>query len=487
MPGVTVINETRTGPGGPSDPPERQYFVAGITERGPIDRPVRVRNLNRFARAFGPRVTYGFLTDDLRTFFEEGGAIANVVRVVGPDAVASTGTSVDRAGTPVDTIEWNAIDPGAWGDGLDVIVAAGTTSGVKITVSTPDDPAEEVYDNLATPAAIVAAVNADSTLIVATNLASATVAPNNLPAVGTVALAGGDDDRDAVVAADFIAALDLFNLELGAGAAAIPGIPLSAGEVSDFAAWCASHRRIGLVHGDETADQAAAIDDVEDLVGIDDNEEQVGYFWPWVTIDDAGTVRTIPPTGYVAGVRARTIKKIGAWRPPAGEIAVAKYVTGPAAEVTRAEADVLYEAGVNPIRTIAGTTRLYGWRPLSDDLEQWSLLSYADLVHKLTVDGENLLEPYVFETIDGRGQLLGRIEGALIGMAGTIAAAGGLYARSDPATGEQVDPGYRVDMSENTLETAFLNEVHATLACRPSPAGTLIVLKIVKASATARL
>lgn len=72
-------------------------------------------------------------------------------------------------------------------------------------------------------------------------------------------------------------------------------------------------------------------------------------------------------------------------------------------------------------------------------------------------------------------------------MAGTIAAAGGLYARSDPATGEQVDPGYRVDMSENTLETAFLNEVHATLACRPSPAGTLIVLKIVKASATARL
>ena len=60
---------------------------------------------------------------------------------------------------------------------------------------------------------------------------------------------------------------------------------------------------------------------------------------------------------------------------------------------------------VSAIRTILGTTRLYGWRSLSTDAQNYKLLIGRDVLNYLAVEGARLLEPYVFATIDGRAVL----------------------------------------------------------------------------------
>ncbi len=486
MPGVTTTTAVRSGPASDTAPAEARYFCVGQFDRGLVGSAVQVRSVAELEYQFGTRVTYGAGYDDLRTYFEEGGAEAYVSRVVGPAATKGTLMLQDKAGSPLNTLKIDAISAGAWSADVTVAVAAGTLGSnyYRLTVQGPvGDP--EVYDNLATPADGETALT-KSAWVRGTNQGSATAAPNNNPKIlAATALSAGSDDRASITATHHTNALSVFGPELGTGCFGVPG--QAAATVS---AACIAHAKTysrlwlaatAVGQTDTQARTAAA-----GLLA--DGNDCAGLFWPWVKVPlGGGATKLISPEGFVAGKRARKIIDVGVWEAPAGEAGIGNFIVGLEVETSKTVGDQCNAANVNVIRTVAGKPRLYGWRSLSPNTQNFYLLTSRDLLDVLRYQGEAILEPFVFKSIDGAGKLLGRIKGSLVALAEGYRRAGGLFELIDQVTGKQIDPGYSVDVgpSINTLANLQGNRVAAQLAVRPPGCAETIALLITKADLTA--
>lgn len=476
MPGVQIRTATRSGPVNPTVPESGRYFVVGQFDRGPVGVASRVRSLAELEVLHGGRVSYGSAYDDLRVYFEEGGTEAYVTRVVGPSATKGTIT-LDGTGA-VDSLKLDAIGAGAWSSTVTAQVTAGTTGGtIKLIIEGPLDDDTETYDNLTSSAAAVDA-------LVSSKYVRGVDLGGPIPVVAAAtALSAGTDDRASITAAHMYGALSVFGVEFGAGAVAIPGFT-STLVGAQLLAHAKATRRIALLATAVGASTSDATTAATALLGPD--AEYAGLFYPWVRVPlGAGASKLVSPEGYVAAMRARAHLEVGPWRAPAGEIAVARFVTGVERELTRAQGDTLDEGHVSAIRTIAGTTRLYGWRSLSTDADNYALLVGRDVLNTVAYEAERRLERFVFRTIDGKGQLLASVAAELVGILDPMRAAGGLFERI--VDGQQVDPGYSVDVGDtvNTLAVLNANKVAAVVAMRVSPVGTLIDVTIVKAGLTA--
>lgn len=92
------------------------------------------------------------------------------------------------------------------------------------------------------------------------------------------------------------------------------------------------------------------------------------YYFPWVRADDpsAGKARTFPPSGFVAGVYARTAGLRGVWKSPAGTEAGVIGARGPALPIDDAANAALNAQAVNCIRAFPGQgTVVWGARSLA--------------------------------------------------------------------------------------------------------------------------
>lgn len=476
MTGVVVTTATRSGPTTPLRSPSGQFFVSGITERGDTAAPILLRSMTDYAAKCGVRTSYGTVYDQLKTFFDEGGSQAYVARVVGGSASVGLLTLQDRAGVPLNTLRVDAQNAGAWSSGLTVEVQNGSLADTfRIIVKLNGETVED-WNNLANPAAAVLAASG-SVYVRITDLGSATVAPNNNPKVlAATALSAGNDQRGSVVAADYVTALTRFSPELGDGAVAIPG--QTTGVYTGINDHCKANNRVGILAATRGASTSTLASNAATIAS-----EYVGLFAPWVQVDDgAGGIRTVSPEGYIAGVRARAHDQVGPWRAPAGEFSVARTLLGLDQVFTQTESDSLDSARVSPIRQIANSVRLYGWRSLSADEGNYFLLKDRDFLNHLVVNAKARLEKYVFNPIDSRGRLFAEMSADLVGLLDPFRQNGGLYAKTDPLTGDDIDPGYSVvtDSRVNTPETAALNKVYAQMLVRISPTGQFINLTVVK-------
>ena len=469
MPGVIITTSARSG-ATPSEPnASGQAFIVGLAERGSATDAVLVRGLADFEAKFGGRVSYSFLHDTVKTFFDEGGTQAYIARVVG--AAATTGkVSVNSSDdTPVPTMEINASAPGAWSDGLSIVVEEGALSdSVNIGVDL-NGQRVRTYTSLLSLDQAIGRINTDGTYITARDLGATS---RSLPAVGTYEVTAGTDDRASIAASDHAKALDRFSDTMGDGAVfAVDTTAINA----DLIAHAEKNNRIALLFNEN---KEAGIADLDTLPDSD----AAGMFFPWIRVgDNGGSVRDVPPVGYVAGVRNRAHTQVGSWRPPAGEIAASRAIVGLTREYSREEADLLDEARISVIRRIAGTVRLYGWRSLSTDVDNFGYLNARDLLNRVVVESSRRLEQFVFAPVDSKGQLLSTINSELVGILEPIRLAGGLYALTNEE-GEEVDDGYLVDTSNavNTRDSLSRNEVNARVSLRVSPIGALIMLEITK-------
>lgn len=492
MPGTEVLVETISGPSPRNRAPGSTYFVGGQTERGPIDEAILVRSMAELERLCGPRVTYGAIADDLAQYFGEGGPRAYVARTVGPAALPASSTLVDRAVAPLDTVTLEAKNPGAWGNTLTRQVANGVAlNSVTITISGTPDGTDEVFEDLANPAAIVAAINAGSRWVTATNEGSATVAPNNNPAVSAAtALAGGTDDRASIVTQDYLDAVDaLFGEDLGAGAIAIPGQPSSA-VGSGLLAHADERNRIAILATTSGQTPTAAETAAAAQAGVT-GAEAGGLYYPWTKIAvGGGLTRTISPEGYVAAARARAHNQTGPWRAGAGEISRAKgIVVGLEREIDKATGDELNAARVNALRTIGKNVQVYGVRSLSSNEIDWKFLTYRDFINDLVVEAKARLESSNFAVIDGQLNVFKAAEGIVLGILQPYVTAGGIFPRRDPDTGEVLDRGYVVDTGPgvNTPETILEGAIVVEFGVRPSPTAEIVRAIVRKAGLTAAL
>lgn len=481
MPGVTVTTLLKDSGSTPLEAQGSQFFVVGLTERGSTSEPILVRGLAEVEALTGSRVSYGTVYDQLSLFFSEGGLQAYIGRVVGGSAAVGTLTLVDRAGTPLNTLRVDAANPGSWSSNLTVEVQDGSLANTFRIIVKLSGVTVANKNNLADPAAAVVAF-ANNVYVRLTDLSSATAPPNNNPAVlAATALSAGTDDRGTLVDADYVNALSLFSPELGDGAVAIPG-QNGATIWAGINTHCIANNRIGLLAGAQSDSKSTLIGY---LAATAPGSEYCGLFTPWVIVPDgSGSVRTIPPEGYVAACRARAVDQVGSWRVPAGLIAKANTVVDLDQHWVEVDANDLDDSRISVIRIIANTVRLYGWRSLSTDEDNYALLNQRDLLNSLEVEAKKVLEDFTFQPIDTRGHLQANIKTALIGLVDPIAQQGGLYPLI--VNGQQADPGYLVETGDSVNSSTNLaaNEVRARLSVRISPTGALISLTIIKVPTT---
>lgn len=480
MPGVVVQPNSRPGPSDVIGSVGGTYMVAGITERGETTDVTEVRSISDYVDKLGDRVTYGSLYDDLQVFFAEGGTRALVSRVVGPGATVGTLTLADRAGSPVPTLRIDAANPGAWSTRIKIKVDnGGITNSVNISVLY-DNVLVELYANLTSPAAAASAMGG-SKYVNVTNLASATVAPNNRPAVlAATALSSGSDDRGSVIASTYTDALGDFGPDEGWGIVAIPGQASSAVGTA-LMAHCTLYQRLGILAtaAGQTVSQAKTAAQVFlDQTGA----EGVGLAFPWIKIEDGtGGLRTISPEGYVAAARARAHAQVGPWQAPAGARSRARTLAGPELVLTKADIEDLNTNNVLPIAFIGGAVELYGWRSLSADVRNWRTLTGRDVMNEIAGLGQKALEPYVFGTVDPRGHFFAELEAEMHAILEPMHSAGGLYDKLG-ADGSIISPAYSIDTgpSVNTDAVLAADTVIVDVALRVSPTGETIVLRITK-------
>lgn len=102
----------------------------GVAERGPLHTPTRVANWREYQAVFGGFLPHAYLAYGVYAFFENGGQACWVVRVADANAArcaqVSAPATADRGGAAALIVR--AIDPGAWGDRLAIMLEAARLS-----------------------------------------------------------------------------------------------------------------------------------------------------------------------------------------------------------------------------------------------------------------------------------------------------------------------------------------------------------------------
>lgn len=475
--GVQITTSVRTGTSNPGVATGR-FHVAGVTERGPVSGARIVHSLAQFESVYGGRTPYNSaLYDTARMFWEEGGDELAVSRVVGPAASAGSLSLDDTDAVPVPTLQINAVNPGPASTTITVEVVSSINDSFTIVVRVNGKVVTRA-SGLKSPAEAVAAFSSHQYIRVS-DLGSATAAPANNPAfTGELPLSPGFDDRESIVTTSYIEALARAGEELAGSAVAVPGQNADTMGPA-LIAHAKQYEKVALLSlaPGTTVDEALATS----MEPLRANGDYGALLFPNVVIPDGNGTRVVGPEGYAAAARNRAHAAVGFWQAPPGDNSLARWIISTDVPVTVSENNELNEYGINGIVTMGNKPRLYGWSSLSSDRDNLAMLSNRDTLNTLSSKIRSGLEAFVFETIDAKGQLLGRIESACVGILGPVAEANGFYARIDDE-GEETDPGYsvRVDSTLNTIPSLSQNEVRVSIAVRLSPMANLISVEIIK-------
>jgi len=477
-PGVTAI----VNAGEVSRPLERQptstAFLVGYSTWGPMNQPVTVTGWNDFVRQFGGFDANSHLADAVKIFFDfYGGRQAIISRVGGGAKAVATKTLVDRAGSPVSTLRVDAQYPSTAVD-IKVTVAAGTlTNTVKLTFASVYLNRTEVFDNVDLTAAALALVNSQSKLVTVTNLASATAAPNNLPAIAAAsALTGGSDDFAGLDATGYVAGLNAFaDSNLGTGQVAVPGIT-DASVYTALKTHAELYQRLAII-------DSAFGNDVTDQLAVDTTayrSAHVAMYFPWVQMLDlagTGVKKYYPPSAFALGACALVDRTRGTHKAPAniaayGAIDVERNSDGTPMFNDSARA-LLDAKQINVIAPIQNEgIKIYGGSVLHPVGETRVRAVHERRVLNLTYYSTKLgLAWAVFEPVSSR--LFRSLRGSAANFLRGLWNGGALY-------GDKESDAFLVtcDASNNPPESLELGVVNIQLALKISPAAERIVVNI---------
>jgi hypothetical protein len=449
------------------------WFITGLSEKGPVE-PKPIQSMNEFISMFGVRVSYGILWDACDVFFREGGRKVYVSRVVGPAAVSASRNLLDNVAAIALVV--TAIGPGDWANDVSVEVIAGGAGGTFVLIIREAGVEVERSGDLVDTAAAVA-WGAGSAYVRITQGASVLD-----PIVAAAQLlTGGNDDRASITETHWKIALDKFLKNLGPGQVSQPGRTTTQAH-TDLLAHANLNNRVAYLDLADTGVKGTLITAAAAQRGL--NARFAGAFAPWHKVPGvaAGTTRTVPKSAIMAGITARNGVSGSSGLAAAGELGESVYslaLSQP--EWSDADREELNRAGVNVTRNIYGGLRNYGFRTLVDGVADpnWILLGSSRLVMEIFSKGDNILERFVFDPIDGQGLLFAQLQGELTAMLQSYFEDNSLY-------GLTADESFNVDVGPtvNTPATIANNELHAVLAIRPSPMAEWVVLELVKVPTT---
>lgn len=497
MPGVSISTAVRTGPVNTGLAPASTFFLVGETERGTDSVAVAISSLTEYETHFGGYEANKHTYQQIRTFFEEGGATAYVARASASTTNGGGLASLELVANPASApgVTLTAVGRGAWGNNINVAVDNNSTS-FDVTFYYGGTTAAEVIATINGNSSLddfVSAVN-NSTILAkycTASLSTGSTASALLTDFAVDSFTSGDDGT--IAEDDFLSALDLFTEELGAGAVAIPGIADGEDDETLYDAiktHCVANNRIALLSFEVGATASSAASASTNYSASDaTGQEYLAFYFPWVKIPSgSGTSLTVPPEAYVAAVRSKMHNRFGSWQPFAGAKSESKFVTGLASAVNRTDGQTLDDSRVNAIRVVNDTVRIYGARSHSTNTAQWRFITHRDTMNFIIDRCQLALEPLVFSTINGRKTIYADIASALKGVMEPIRIAGGLYEGFDIA-GKQVDYGYtiKVDDTINPISQLESGLVKAQVGVRISSIGDKIEVTLTKSNLTATL
>lgn len=484
MPGVVISTAVRTGPSSPTVRESSQAFFIGLADRGPTDSAVKVASIEEFEDIYGGYVSYAYLHPTVETFFEEGGTQCYIARVAGNAATTGFKNIASTSGSVAIALEANG--PGAWSDDLSVTTSVGTAAstftvklylGNQLLMNTFNCSSNEIavgkINSHPVASKYVIASTGTTTITPVTNLTLS-------------AFSAGDDDRASVVATDYSSGLTLFGDALGTGAVSCPE-NASPTVYQALITHANTYNRVAILHGASDDTQSEIISMAQTISGTYEHTEHVALYYPWVYVPTtvAGINRLIPADGYVAGKRSAAHNTAGAHVPYAGLLSQAVFVNGVVTDINKANGDLLDDEGVNAIRVIQNTVRIYGARSLSPDTTNFRYITAQDIVNGIVTDGNRTLESVVFSTIDGRNNSFASVEAKLIAVLEAARISGSLYEAFD-ANGRRIDYGYTVkcDSSLNPVSQLATGLIKARVGVRVSSVGDKIEVNIIKSNLT---
>jgi uncharacterized protein len=170
---------------------------------------------------------------------------------------------------------------------------------------------------------------------------------------GAVASVVAGSDGQTPQDTDYIAALTRLDPVRDVNLLAVPGIGTAA-VFAQASSYCANRQDCFFIGDMDVTDDTK--EEAQDFVnGLTFKTSHAAAYYPWLrALDPSGESPepiALPPSGYVAGIYARTDARRGIWKAPAGNDANVAGVVGLVADTTDAEQDTLNPIGVNVIRS----------------------------------------------------------------------------------------------------------------------------------------
>jgi phage tail sheath protein FI len=366
----------------------------GWAARGPADRAQRILSFQDFVRHFGGLDRRSLLGYAVQHFFANGGQDAYVVRLAANDADVASATIDGR-------LTVDASSAGGWANDYAIEIRGRTddptTTRFRLAVlyapSGAPPAVVEAFDNVSIlasdPRFVGSVLASQSAFVRASLIGTPTARPADTAAGTPAALTGGSDgtvlDPNA---AGFEGALvpvsgtggifhldriDLFNL------LCVPG-ETTPSVVASLQKFCRDKRAFLIVDSPRDATLASMQTGPDTAMTGADGLNSALYF-PWVRAADPlneNRVGEFPPSGFVAGVYARTDGTRGVWKAPAGSDASVSGATGVVLPLTDRENGTLNPRGINCIRVLPvyGTV-VWGARTLHGADERGSEWKYV--------------------------------------------------------------------------------------------------------------
>ncbi|GAB4578145.1 MAG: phage tail sheath subtilisin-like domain-containing protein [Anaerolineales bacterium] len=360
----------------------------GWTAKGPTDRAQLVLSWADFERHFGGLDARSLLGYSVYHFFANGGTQAYIVRLVADDATAAT-ISIDGK------LVFNAKNPGQWAHayGIKTKISPFDANRFKLEVVDGKGITVETFENLSmltTDKRFVQTVINNESMLIQVETVTGTAPPTNTPPDPTPPplFAGGNDGttlnpNDPAFETKLIPAsssggifhldrVDLFNL------LCIPG-ESKPEIISALEGFCRDRRAFLIADSDPSA-TFNTIQNGPNGALTGDDAINAAFYFPWITAPNPlkeNRPDSFPPSGFVAGLYARTDTNRGVWKAPAGTEASLRGVTGVKETLTDNENGILNPQAINCIRTfpVYGTI-LWGARTLHGNDERGSEWKY---------------------------------------------------------------------------------------------------------------
>ncbi|MET8612965.1 phage tail sheath family protein [Streptomyces misionensis] len=404
----------------------------GFAQTGPFHEPTLVTNWDQYTQLFGGFTEGAYLPHAVYGYFANGGGAAYVVRVGG----SGRDSSAPAAGVPR---QGQAPEPVALGGFL--VAARPGVTGVSVEVADPEgenppedrfrllvrrgDQVAETYDvstRKNVKGYVVGQLRASKLVEVTeqrdaaqTRPTAQTVAVPDAPAA-PAAPASGEVSRldpaeyvgDAGARTGFggLEAIDEITM------VAVPDL-MGAYQRGDIDAEGVRTVQLAVIsHCEQMGDRVAVLDAPPGLTAQQVRtwrNDEAGYdsryatlYYPWVRVFDPASGRntTVPPSGHIAGVWARSDAERGVHKAPANE--VIRGAVDLELRLSKGEQDLLNPIGVNCVRAFPGRgIRIWGARTLSSD-PAWRYLNVRRLFNYLEESVLLGTQWVVFEPNDDR-------------------------------------------------------------------------------------